>query len=260
MKTTKNKQAERALTEFENELNSPEAIKEKQFISELQLAFYANRGLPDDRFWWAASRRAVRRILKEAGLQKRPPATLFLRLHYPFFNDEVQSILMERHSDKCRITKDSPWYAVDAYLLAEQYSLTAYGDDLMKNLNLIEGVAQFYFVHDLRWFSRLLVSVADVFELMRRGLDPETVTVTLRLQEWNSRYSEVDKTPGRWLEGTEYLANAKPKDSGKSASSRGVTASKENKRRNAIFQTWLPCWRSDIERLDILLNASSSKH
>ncbi len=262
MKNKSEKKSEQALSNFESVLNSPAEIEEKRFISDLQMEFNANRGRPDDRFWWAMSSRVIRRMLEEDALQKRPQSTLFLRLHYPFFNAEIQSVLMERHPENCSIIKDErPWHAVEAYLLAEQYGLTAYGDDLFQDVGLIEGAAQSYFVHDLRWFSRLLVSISDVFELMRHALDPEKVTMALRMQEWNNRYSNVDKTPDQWLTATEFLAADKQKKShGKSAKSRTVTASKENKRRKEIFQTWLPCWHLNLARLDGLLKSTSTKH
>jgi len=262
IKASQNKRDRQALAE----LNSPAAIEEKRFISDLRIASYQNQGDPDvdARVWWAESRRAVRRILKEAGLQTRPKATLFLHLHYPFFDDMVQAILMERHPNNC--PKVEPWYSVNAYLLAEQYALTALSDDPFGQIEfyLISGAAHFLFINDLKWFSHLLIAMTDAVAIFHNNTIPDLPFWSLKLQGWNNRFPEGTKRPERWLEGTEYLAackeyNLKHPDKNRT-SSITVSASRETGRRKKIFKIWLPCWQSNLQRLDTLLNAPSTKH
>jgi hypothetical protein len=260
VKTPKKNRDKRALAKFETYLNSAEDIQEKKLISDLQLEFYANQGLPDHRFWWAASRRIVRRVLKEATIKQRPKATLFLRLHYPFFEEKVQSILMERHPDNYPMVNDHPWYAVDAYLIAEQYALTAFGEEPLNTLNLIEGAAQLYFVLDLLWFSRLLQSITNVFQTFQNSTVPDLSTWASKLQGWNNIYSKTDKTPPQWFKGTPFLESAQEhnrQSPGKKNRMASVTviAAKANKTRRVIFQRWLPYWQCNLQRLDVLLKS-----
>src|SRR5258708_34259908 len=76
----------------------------------------------------------------------------FPQIHYPFFHETVQAVLMERHPENWQ---DIPYYAVDAYLWAEQYGLAAYGSSPLRSSVALETQASFYFAYDLRWFARL---------------------------------------------------------------------------------------------------------
>ncbi len=168
----------------------------------------------------------------------QPPATLFLRLHYPFFDDRgVQNVLMERHPDKCRIKSGVPsWYSVEAYLIAEQYAWAYYTDDGLNNLDMIEGAAQYCFIFDLPWFARLLVAITGAIE---KAAAVSPATVTLKLQRWNNQFSQADKTPGRWLAGTEELEKKK-----KFLKARSIPLeywpTKKILNEEKIFQCWLP--------------------
>jgi hypothetical protein len=230
-------------------VNTDAKIKEKQTLSDLALDFYAKRGLPDDRFFWTAARSTVQKILKDAK-GKQPPATLFLRLHYPFFDDKVQKVLMQRHPEPGQINSGfAPWYAVEAYLIAEQFGLVAYGNGSPKTFELLGDSAQFYSFCDLRWFSQLMVAVTGVFERMQMvsglGADP----IALKLQEWNNHFSQSDESPCRWLDGSEFLERLKKYKKSPLNSVR-VSAATENRKREDIFQSWLPCWQAELQRLN----------
>jgi len=218
--------------------------------------FYARGGIPDDSFFWTAARDTVQKILKDAAGIK-PAASLFLRLHYPFFNSAVQKVLKERHPERSNKEFEVPqWYAVEAYLIAEQYSLVHHDNCRLKNLNLIQDVAQDYFIIDLKWFLQLLTAISNAFEQMRGGV----VTgkkITSRLQAWNNQYSQVDATPDRWMAGTDYLKKAKGQKASPLNSVR-VSAAKENKKRVAIFHFWRPCWQEELKRLNSLLGSNPS--
>src|SRR6266404_6310848 len=76
------------------------------------------------------------------------PLSLFLEGHYPFFDERVQSILLERHPDRFA-TSQADWpYAIDAYIWAERYAWTAYDDSPFKTGRSFEEFADFYFVND----------------------------------------------------------------------------------------------------------------
>src|SRR5437016_12712095 len=67
---------------------------------------------------------------------ERMQVSLFLPTHYPFFDEAVQSILMERHPEKWR--GGTSCYAVDAYLWAEQYGWIGYSEFSLKSPVSIE--------------------------------------------------------------------------------------------------------------------------
>ena len=112
------------------------------------------------------ARDEVAKMLEESNGQQQE-LSRFLELHYPFFDNDVQKVTNERHPSK----KHSPYieYAADACLWAEQYAWMAYGPN--KNILDFSIHAEFFFVNDLNWFSRLLVAITAGIEAMLK-VDP----------------------------------------------------------------------------------------
>jgi hypothetical protein len=92
--------------------------------------------------------REVQQILQAR--QEQTEVKLFLPLHYPFFDKNVQRVLLERHPTNC---PKAGCYAGDAYLWAEQYAWIAYRDLAIRSHGGVAAQASFYFAYDLRWFE-----------------------------------------------------------------------------------------------------------
>ncbi len=192
--------------------------------------------------------REVQQMLEAPG--ERMQVSLFLPTHYPFFDEAVQSILMERHPEKWR---DMPYYAVDAYIWAEQYGWIGYSDFPLKSPVSIEEHASFYFTYDLCWFSRLLTAIAKSIESILQVNPAEAPRATL-LQGWLNTFSETSKRPSLWLEGTPLQENASKDNAEKRRNSIRVSAAKVNRRRRTIFAHWRGCWEAELRHLESLLN------
>jgi hypothetical protein len=177
--------------------------------------------------------------------------SLFLEGHYPFFDEQVQLILLERHPDQCLAYQGDPAYAVDAYIWAEQYAWIAYDDSPFKTCLFVEEFAGFYFVHDLRWFARLLVAIADVLERILR-FAPERATHEARLQIWRNdraQRPESEPKPLSWLSGTSFILKAAKKTRTNQANSIRASAGRINHKRRIIFGRWFPLWKAEIRHL-----------
>ena len=209
----------------------------------------------------ADARKAVNEIVHEG--EQPPPAriSLFLEQHYPFFDEEVQSILRARHPDhEPRVVRDSA-YAMDAYLWAEQYGWLAYDDSSFKDSQFIDHHASLYLTGDLRWFSRLLTGIAAAIEkcihCAQSGPGLGT-THEIRLQRWRNFYvvtegNEEIKKPNQWLAGTKFGATAIRYKGRSPNPSLRVSAARINKQRRTILKSWLPCWKAELRVLDDLL-------
>ena len=231
-------------------MKTDENVEEKRILHDLALEFYRNSGVPDNRYFWRVAMRTVKKILTDAkGVQ--PQASLFLRLHYPFFDEAVQKILCERHFEISSDVRVPKWYAVEAYLIGEQYALANcnYNPDdfgFYQNLNLIEGAAQEFFLLDLNWFARLLVAITDVFEKIKKS---DKYTHAFRMQVWINQFAHTDETPKTW--GAKIVKNGR--------NSLRVSVFNENKSRKKIFQSWIACWESELHRLNHLLGNRITK-
>src|ERR1044072_7491190 len=72
------------------------------------------------------ARTLVKETLDAAETKQQRPVSLFLEWHYPCFQKNIQTILMERHPEKHMQFKSAPWYPIDAYLWAEQHVWAGY--------------------------------------------------------------------------------------------------------------------------------------
>ena len=185
---------------------------------------------------------------------KRPkkPLTLFLEGHYPFFDKKVQRILMERHPECWAAYPGAPGYAVDAYIWAEQYVWTSYDDSPLRSCAALEEFADFYFVHDLSWFARLLASIAAAVEKVLR-FGAGGATLETRLQSWRNARSDFRADPGppsTWLEGTHFLGCMAKSTKPKAMNSIRATASRINHDHKDIFRAWYPVWKHALEQLE----------
>lgn len=180
------------------------------------------------------------------------PLSLFLEGHYPFFDRQVQGILSERHPDRFAAWKRDCPYTVDAYIWAEQYSWIAYDDSPFRTVSVFEEFAGFYFVHDLRWFSRLLTAIAAVVERMLAASGGQA-SHEERLQIWRNILSEQPPSnppPSKWLEGNRFIANRSRMDRVKLSNSLRASASRINRHRRATFRHWAPLWKAEIKHLN----------
>ena len=216
---------------------------------------------------FSAARAAVGDIIVAAERPLPTRMSLLLEQHYPFFDNDVQSILWERHPEQEPKVEDYA-YAVDAYLWAEQYGWIAYDDSeyiFNKDSQFIDYHASFFLTRDLLWFSRLLTAIAaDIERCIGYAQgdtdDPSHETI---LQTWRNFYvsgcgDETIKKPAHWLEGTAFHAKSNYKDADPMPSFR-VSASKINKKRRAILKSWLPCWKAELELLSYLLQAEAAR-
>jgi len=196
------------------------------------------------------ARREVQQMLRAP--EEPTNVSLFLPTHYPFFDKVVQSVLRERHPAQWRGMIN---YAVDAYLWAEQYGWIAYSDFPLRSPVSIEDHASFYFTYDLRWFSRLLTAVANSIESTLRVKTVEVPRATL-LQAWVNSFSDIEKRPSLWLEGTRMVENARKGSQSNPENQRNsirVSAAKLNRARRKLFAQWQPCWEAELRHLDVLL-------
>jgi hypothetical protein len=205
-----------------------------------------------------SARNEVQRMLGAKNLPTK--ACLLLTEHYPFFGEQVQAVLMERHPESP--AKAPLGYAVDAYLWAEQYGWISYENSPIRSPVLFEEFASFYFTTDLHWYSRLLTAIAERIELMLSNSQDGPREVVL--QAWHNRFTSDGKIPSQWLEGTKAIEHAKkmvqesasakdPRDSWR------VSAARINRRRRSILELWLPGWRAELEFLDQILGSTAGE-
>jgi hypothetical protein len=188
---------------------------------------------------------------------ERTALSLFLEFNFPFVNLRVQKLLKERnpHSESAtQFLKEIPHYPIDAYLLAEAIGWITCGEkEFQSSLFPLMELSEFFFLHDLKWFSKLLIAVAEAIEKQIRK--HPNASMPKLLQDW---CLNKPSSPSKWLERTaegeaklEKLEEEYKK--GKFVDPRRIPidAAQENKRRRSIFKEWASCWKAELRHLDI---------
>ena len=190
---------------------------------------------------------------------ERKTLSLFLEFNFPFFNLKVQKILKERdpHSKTAnKWLKKNPCYPIDAYLHAEMIGWIACGDkNILSSLFPQLEMVEWYFLHDLKWFSRLLIAVVEAIEQQIK-IDPDASMPKL-LQAWCLQREKLPTPPGGWLQGTPEgeakLAEIKKNEETSTHINKKRIpddAGQENAIRRRKFKKWVSCWQAELQGLD----------
>jgi hypothetical protein len=228
---------------LDEETSARDASNESDWCNECKIKFY-KLALQD-----------VETTLAEAKSRKSNRTTLFLERHWPFFEKQVQVILLQRHPDNWGYSTENPCYPIDAYLLAEQYVWTTYDTVIGTTLHPIDEIAEIFFLRDLRWFAQLLESVADVVE--KTYDSPSSYqSHKQKLIFWQGNFKKHEKKPAKWFEGTsriEFISKQRDTIINPSGTYRS-TASKYNAKNRRRFAVWVPSWKAEVTLLKGMIN------
>ena len=213
-------------------------------------------------------RESVAGILKEWEQTpgKRKEMSLFLEFNFPFLNLQVQKIMDERNPQSMSASKwlkENPCYPIDAYLYAEIFGWIACGDkNLLSSLFPFTEMTEWFFLHDLTWFSKLLVAVAEAIEKQIK-IDPNA-SMSKLLQSWCLEREKLPVRPTKWLEGTPEgdaklveIKNFNNKPENVNPKRLPECAAQENAKRRKIFEKWVSCWQAELRSLDFAIKLRS---
>jgi hypothetical protein len=184
---------------------------------------------------------------------------LFLEFNFPFVNLGVRKILKERHPNAesaSKWLKENPQYPIDAYLVAEATAWIAFQEKyIISSLFPITEMAEIFFLHDLKWYCKLLIAVTEAIEKQMK-IDPKASMPKL-LQDWCLKRDNLTKPPSKWL-GDTPDGEAKSREINRSDKASTplkerirISAAQENERRREIFYDWQACWRAELRGLNL---------